>query len=292
MATSATRNQGTDRTDGWQVEPLLAGAALVVFIIYATFRALQNDPSELAGTNYISPLYTPYLPHFFHTFGIHVPFLEKVFPNGNLGWVLSPALFILWVPAGFRATCYFYRRVYYRSLFTAPAACAVDVNPKSPLIALLGSGKQYLGERAFPMVLMNLHRYFFYMAALFILLHTIDVVAAYFMPNFAGLRVGLGSLVTTLDVILLSLYVLSCHSWRHILGGKVDCFSSCPINEARGHAFQRQSLLNAKHGLFGWVSLGWVIIADIYITAVSHGVIPDPVFLQATWANLSKGILG
>ncbi len=286
MATTATTNQGTQRTDGWQVEPLLAGLALIVFIIYATFRALQNYPSELEGTNYISPLYTPYLPHWFAMFGIHIPFLEKV-TNGNLSWVLSPALFILWVPAGFRATCYFYRRVYYRSLFTAPAACAVDVNPKSPLIALLGSGKKYLGEKAFPMVLMNLHRYFFYLAALFIALHTLDVVCSYFAAGFGGLRVGVGSLVITLDVVLLSLYVFSCHSWRHILGGQIDCFSSCPINEARGHAFQRQSLLNAKHGLFGWISLGWVILADIYITAVSHGYIQDFVFFQLhfPWAK-------
>ncbi len=288
MATTATRNQGTDRVDGWQVEPILAGLALVVFIIYATFRALQNDPSQFPGTHYISPLYTPYLPHWAEMFGLHLPFLEKVPGNGNMGWILSPALFILWVPAGFRATCYFYRRVYYRSLFTAPAACAVDVNPKSPLIALLGSGKKYMGEKALPMVLMNLHRYFFYLAAAFIGLHSIDVICSYFSPGFTGIRLGVGSLIITLDVVLLSLYVFSCHSWRHILGGQIDCFSSCPINEARGHAFQRQSILNAKHGLFGWVSLGFVIVADIYLTALSRGIIPanfDRIF-EFSWKGM------
>lgn len=288
MATTATRNQGTDRKDGWFSEPLLVGIALALIITYATVRAFQNDPSLLAGTNYISPLYTPYLPHWAEMFGIHLPFLEKVSIDGNLGWILSPALFIMWVPAGFRATCYFYRRVYYRSYFTAPMACAVDVKPKSPLIALLGSGKKYLGEKAFPMVLMNLHRYFFYLAALFIVLHSVDVVCSYFTPGFQGFRLGVGSLVITLDVILLSLYVFSCHSWRHILGGKIDCFSSCPMNEARGHAFQRQSLLNANHGLFGWISLGWVILADMYITALSHGIIPanfDRIF-EFSWKGM------
>lgn len=295
MATSTTTvNQGTQRTDAWQLEPILAGLALVLFGVYALWRAFQNAPSEVPGTNYISPLYTPYIPHILHTFGISVPALEQILPDGNLGWIFSPALLILWVPIGFRATCYFYRRVYYRSFFTAPAACAVDVNPKSPLIELLGKGKKYAGETLFPMVLMNGHRFFFYLAALFIFLHAFDVLFAYFMPGFKGLYIGLGSLVVTLDVLLLAAYAFGCHSWRHIIGGRLDCFSSCPMGEARHHAFERQGFLNRNHGLFGWVSLGWVIVADLYITGVSRGIIPDPVFLHATWNDIFtlKGFLG
>lgn len=292
MATSTTTvNQGTQRTDNWRLEPLLAGLALLLFGAYAMFRAFQNAPSEVAGTNYISPLYTPYIPHILHALGIKLPALEQVLPDGNLGWVFSPALLILWVPIGFRATCYFYRRVYYRSFFTAPAACAVDVNPKSPLIAFLGSGKKYLGEKVFPMVLMNLHRYFFYLAALFIVLHAFDVFFAYFLPGMAGLHIGLGSIVVTLDVILLALYAFGCHSWRHIIGGREDCFSSCPMGEARHHAYTRQSLLNANHGLFGWVSLGWVIVADVYMTLLAKGLIPDPAF-HATWEQISTMLKG
>jgi hypothetical protein len=289
VATStSTVNQGTQRTDAWQLQPILAGLALLAFGVYALWRAFQNAPSEVPGTNYISPLYTPYLPHLLHTFGISVPAWEKTLPSGNLGWIFSPALLIMWVPIGFRATCYFYRRVYYRSFFTAPAACAVDVNPKSPLMALIGSGKKYMGETLFPMVLMNLHRYFFYLAALFIFLHTFDALFSYFLPGFAGLRIGLGSLVVSLDVVLLALYAFGCHSWRHIIGGRLDCFSSCPMGEMRHHAFERQGLLNRNHGLFGWVSLGWVVIADLYIMAVSKGLIPDFVFYSNTW----KGIFG
>jgi hypothetical protein len=289
VATSTTTvNQGTQRTDAWQLEPLLAGLALVLFGVYSLWRAFQNMPNEVPGTNYISPLYTPYIPHILHALGIHAPALEKILPDGNMGWIFSPALLILWVPIGFRATCYFYRRVYYRSFFTAPAACAVDVNPKSPLMALIGSGKKYTGEKLFPMVAMNLHRYFFYLAALFIFLHTFDALFSYFLPGLAGLRIGLGSFVVTLDVILLALYAFGCHSWRHIIGGREDCFSSCPMGEARHHAFERQGLLNRNHGLFGWVSLGWVMVADLYISAVSHGVITDFVFYRNTW----KGIFG
>lgn len=293
MATSTTTvNQGTQRTDAWQREPILAGLALLVFGAYALWRAFQNAPSEVPGTNYISPLYTPYLPHLLHTFGINIPAWEQVLPSGNLGWVFSPALLILWIPIGFRATCYFYRRVYYRSFFTAPAACAVDVNPKSPLMALIGSGKKYTGEKLFPMVLMNLHRYFFYLAALFIFLHAFDVIFSFFLPGLSGLRVGLGSFVVTLDVLLLAGYAFGCHSWRHIIAGRLDCFSSCSMGGARHHAFERQGFLNRNHGLFGWVSLGWVMVADLYITAVSRGVFPDPVLFRATWNdifNLLKG---
>jgi len=287
VATS-TVNQGTQRRDNWQLEPILSALALLFFIAYATYRALQNQPSEVPGTHYISPLYSPYLPHLFHAIGVKLPGLEKVLPNGSLGWALSPALFIMWVPAGFRATCYFYRRVYYRSFFTAPVACAVDAQPKSPLIELIGKGKHYMGEKVFPMVLMNLHRYFFYLAALFIFLHVIDLLTCFFLPDYSGVRIGMGSFVIALDVILLSLYAFSCHSWRHLLGGQVDCFSSCPMNQARGHAWERQSLLNTKHGLFGWISLFWVIIADVYMTLASQGVIKDFVFYTNTW----KGIFG
>ena len=40
-------------------------------------------------------------------------------------WNLSPAFLILWIPGGFRATCYYYRKAYYRSFFGSPPGCAV-----------------------------------------------------------------------------------------------------------------------------------------------------------------------
>jgi len=40
-------------------------------------------------------------------------------------WTISPALLILIFPLGFRFTCYYYRRAYYRSFWWAPPACAV-----------------------------------------------------------------------------------------------------------------------------------------------------------------------
>jgi hypothetical protein len=287
VATStSTVNQGTQRTDNWQLAPLLTFLGFSAFIIYATVRAFQNAYFEVPGTQYLSPFYSPYLPHVFHTLGIHLPFLEA---PGGLGWIVSPAIFILWVPAGFRTTCYYYRKAYYRSFFTAPVACAVDTNPKSPLIALLGSGKRYLGEKAFPLVMQNLHRFMFYVAALFILILAYDAFAAFFLPGYSGIHIGLGAIVFVVNVVLLAMYTFGCHSWRHIIGGRIDCFSSCgPLGHMQNHAWKRQSILNEHHMLFAWLSLFSVGFADLYVFLVSKGVWTDPVFYSATW----KGIFG
>jgi hypothetical protein len=74
------------------------------FGVYATFRAFEGkffwvDP-------YLSPFYSPLL---------------------NFSWWhFSPALLILAFPLGFRVTCYYYRKAYYRAFFMDPPACAVS----------------------------------------------------------------------------------------------------------------------------------------------------------------------
>ena len=79
-------------------------------------------------------------------------------PNWDLfgsWWGLSPALLILIFPLGFRLTCYYYRKAYYRGFWASPPACAV-AEPH----------KKYTGETRFPLILQNIHRYFFYAALL------------------------------------------------------------------------------------------------------------------------------
>ena len=39
---------------------------------------------------------------------------------------ISPAILVLVVPLGFRFTCYYYRKAYYRSIWQSPPACAVE----------------------------------------------------------------------------------------------------------------------------------------------------------------------
>ena len=57
---------------------------------------------------------------------------------------------------GFRLTCYYYRKAYYRAFWRAPAACAVR-EPHA----------KYTGETRFPLILQNVHRYFFWIALVF-----------------------------------------------------------------------------------------------------------------------------
>ena len=51
-------------------------------------------------------------------------------------------------------TCYYYRKAYYRAFWLSPPACAV-AEPH----------KKYSGETRLPLILQNVHRYFWYAAA-------------------------------------------------------------------------------------------------------------------------------
>jgi hypothetical protein len=132
---------------------------------------------------------------------------------------------------------------------------------------------KYRGETIFPFILQNFHRYFFYVAAILAILHWWHAACAF---NFGGhFGVGVGTLVILLDALLLTLYVFSCHSWRHLLGGKVDCFTCDPVTEKRHEAWTKQTKLNEHHMFFAWTSMFTVGFCDLYIRMVSMGVIPD-----------------
>ena len=79
----------------------------------------------------------------------------------------SPALLILWAPGGMRFTCYYYRGAYYKSFWADPPACAVS-EPR----------KTYWGENSFPLIMQNIHRYFLYLAILFVIVLTYDAFKA------------------------------------------------------------------------------------------------------------------
>ena len=72
-------------------------------------------------------------------------------------------------------------------------------------------------------ILQNMHRYFFYLALVFIVFLWHDAIVSFDWDGHFGM--GLGTLLLTGNVILLSLYTFSCHSLRHLAGGKLDCFS-------------------------------------------------------------------
>jgi len=170
---------------------------------------------------------------------------------------------ILAGPLGFRATCYYYRKAYYRAFFLDPPACAVG-EPAS---------RRYSGETKFPFILQNLHRYFLYLAILFLVFLWHDVVLAFRWDGHFG--IGLGTLVLLLNVTLLSIYTLSCHSLRHLAGGKLDCFSCATFGKPRFGIWSGLTRLNERHMLFAWASLITVGLADLYIRLVASGVIRD-----------------
>jgi hypothetical protein len=87
--------------------------------------------------------------------------------------------------------------------------------------------------------------------------------------------VGVGTLVLLFNVILLTIYALSCHSLRHIVGGKLDCFSCSAFGGSRHTAWRGLSLLNERHMLYAWISLITVGLTDLYIRLVASGAVRD-----------------
>jgi hypothetical protein len=238
----------TQRRDAWWVEILPVVILLGGFGVYATLRAFE-------GTYY---KWGPYLS----------PFYSPLIDERHQWWKLSPALLILAGPLGFRATCYYYRKAYYRAFFLDPPACAVSE----------GGKRNYKGETAFPFILQNIHRYFLYLAIIFILFLWHDAYQAFFfigrlrVPEFG---IGLGSLIMLANVTLLTLYTLSCHSLRHLAGGKLDCFSCTSFGPPRHTAWSWLSRLNERHMLFAWASLISVGFTDFYIRMLASGAFKD-----------------
>jgi hypothetical protein len=239
----------TGRRDAWWVEPLAVVLVLGSFGVYGLWAALQN--AHYFAAPYLSPFYSPCLA----ASCVHAS-LSIV----GSWWNLSPAFLVLWAPLGFRATCYYYRKAYYRSFFWAPPACAVP-----------DAAKRYSGETRLPFLLQNIHRYFFWLSLVVLGFLWWDVLLAFRFPD-ARIGVGVGTLVLLTNVTLLSLYTFSCHSCRYLSGGYLDTFVKAPL---RYHLWRITSRLNEHHALFAWVSLFGVALADLYVRLVSMGVIRD-----------------
>jgi hypothetical protein len=249
--------QSTLRTDRYWVSPLVTFVIFLAFIAYATFRAFQG--SHYYAAPYVSPFYSPCIA----SDCVPMPGAGEVHVIGSW-WSWSPALLVLIVPLGFRLTCYYYRKAYYRAFWQSPPACAV-AEPHG----------KYTGETRFPLIFQNAHRYFFVLASLFNLILTWDAILGY--RNAAGQwgHMGLGSLVLTANAGLLWAYTASCHSCRHIMGGRLKHFSKHPV---RYKAWSIVSKLNTRHMQLAWVSLFGVALTDLYVWLVSTNVFSDPKF--------------
>jgi hypothetical protein len=244
----------TLRQDRWWISPTISLIVLGGFVIYATFAAVVNR--NYFYKPYISPFYSPCL-------AVNCGNTN----NGNVGvpphlsifgpwWVWSPAILILIFPLGFRLTCYYYRRAYYRAFWFSPPACAVGEPHKS-----------YSGETRFPLIMQNVHRYFFYAGLVFNVILSIDALVA-FTTHASGTHFGVGNIVLIVNAVLLWLYSLSCHSCRHIIGGRLKHFSRHPI---RFKMWGVVSKLNTRHMQLAWASLIFVAFTDLYVRLACTG---------------------
>lgn len=259
------------RKDNWIFEPLMFVLVFGTFVVYTTWRMFENNficypwPADssafetvsraVEAATYTSPFYSPYIP-------IHMTVLW---------FTISPAMYILIFPLAFRLTCYYYRKAYYRAFFADPMACAVgEPMPNARM--------KYTGERAFPFVLQNLHRFAFYAALILMLFLGWDTIKAFIFRDENGgghFGIGVGTVVFVINWVLLACYTFGCHSWRHLIGGGVDCYSCTALTRTRYGMWQKSSFLNARHAMFAWCSMISVMLTDVYVNLVSRGIITD-----------------
>jgi hypothetical protein len=240
----------TLRKDRWWVEPAVVFVGLAGFFGYLIVSAFLDEWEFEIGP-YLSPVFEPKLHGVYDV------------------WWFSPALLVLWGPAGFRATCYYYRRAYYRSFFVSPPGCAVgDI------------ARPYSGEARFPLILQNAHRFFMYVALVFVVFLWIGAIRGLHDPD-EGWGLGLGSAFLVVNSFLLMMYTFSCHSFRHLVGGGLNCFSCSALNRSRKRAWDYVTGFNERHRFWAWTSLIGVVATDVYIRLVANGHITDP----NTWSN-------
>jgi len=244
----------TSRRDQWWTTPAVVSAVFLSFIVYATWAAFQGNHYHYTkdGRDYLSPFYSPEL------WGDP----EHAWFGGRPSWwpaFVTPALLILPFPGLFRFTCYYYRGAYYKAIWMDPPTCAVGEPRKS-----------YWGENSLPLILQNVHRYFMYIALLFLIVLAWDAIKAFRFSD--GFGIGVGSLVLTLNVILLGGYTFGCHSLRHIVGGHVDQLTKAPL---RQKAHDCVTCFNRKHMQWAWCSLIWVAFSDLYVRLCSMEIWSD-----------------
>ncbi len=276
----------TLRRDSWWLGPALTVLGLGAFLIYGTWAAWQDgnfeirqqkggpaifhEPGNVAVAPYLSPFYSPLL---YDEQSSHAWFAGDWKKKLGLpSWFpFSAGFLILAFPSLFRLTCYYYRKAYYRSFWADPPGCAVGEPRQS-----------YWGENHWPLLFQNAHRYFMYIAVLFLVILTYDALCAFWWPTFneqgqlIGHRfgVGLGTLIMVVNVLALAAFTFGCNSVRHLVGGRLNCFS-CPNQPGEVSTayklWQCSSKFNEHHMEWAWISLFTVGFVDVYIRLCSLG---------------------
>lgn len=260
----------TDRRDHWWLEPLLNFLGFTAFVLYANWRMVVylegGKPNFVWPTASLNMAEGVTMKSVEHDAVYLSPFYSPLLEFG--WWWLSPALLIFIFPLGFRLSCYYYRKMYYRSYFLEPAACAVGDRK--------GAGQHYKGETAFPWIVQNIHRWFLYAAMVVWAILVYDALRAVYplIPGTGGraLHFGVGNVIMLVNVVLLGGYTFGCHALRHLVGGNIDCWSCTKLGQTRHKLWSVVSRLNLRHMEWAWLSLFSVALTDFYIYWLSTQV--------------------
>ncbi|MBM3266310.1 MAG: succinate dehydrogenase [Candidatus Sericytochromatia bacterium] len=258
----------TSRRDNWWVEPLLNFIGFTTFVIYSLWVTFTPE-LPVGDLGQVMTYKWPPVPageHGSHGWVYLSPFFSPEF--GGSWWKYSPAILVLWMPLGFRATCYYYRKMYYRTYFMDPPGCAVGDH----------KGHKYAGETAFPWILQNAHRWFLYLAIYVVAVLWFDALRALWIPAdaaaaikaaggevSAGFHFGIGNAIMLLNAAFLSFYTFGCHALRHLVGGNIDCWSCTKFGKTRHKLWTIVTRLNEHHMFWAWVSMIVVGLTDLYV---------------------------
>jgi hypothetical protein len=240
------------RQDRWWLSPAVTFVVFSTFVVYATWRAFSGG--NFYASPYLSPFYSPCL-------SSQCPEAASDFGQPFGGFPLSPALLVLIFPLGFRLSCYYYRKAYFRAFWLSPPACAV-AEPH----------KKYTGETRFPLIFNNVHRWFMYASVVVALILSYDTVLSFRNAAHEWGHAGLGSLIMLVNIVLIWGYTLGCHSCRHIIGGRLRSFSKHPV---RYRLWGLVGKLNGRHAFWAWASLISVGLTDFYVYLLATGTITD-----------------
>ncbi len=194
--------------------------------------------------------------------------------------VIPNYIFLIWdfhdaihwmIAIPFIFTCYYFRYFTGRRFLSHPMQCGYSEQ----------AGRRYEGE----FFLNKLHRYFFWLMLIFILIHLSEVIANSFNAISYNFRLFtpyifpftsesstmqselvqlLGNFAEWFYVLSFLIFLFSCHFLRYFIGGASFCYSCSPLGGARGEIYRWQTKFNDYHDVLFWLSA----ISMIFILAV------------------------
>ena len=195
----------TARNDRWWITPVVVFLVLASFVVYATWAAFQGE--HYRSGPYLSPFYSPEL------FGVAARLVRA---QARLVAGLAALFARAADPLGAG-------RFPLHLLLLSRRLLQGVLGRSAVLHRRRASRERTCGERSFPLILQNVHRYFLYLALL-VPRHPVATTCGTRSGSPIARRgdpfgIGVGTLVLAVNVVLLGGYTLGCHSLRHLVGG-------------------------------------------------------------------------